>query len=157
MRKEIFDGYLADENGYVISLKRKERKLTGQLNWAGYPMVCLMIGSKQRLIAVHRLIAKAFIPNPLGLPEVNHINGIKSDNRVENLEWISKSDNHKHAHKIGLKNHKADKSHYKKLEWIDVEIIREALSLGVTGKVIAKHYNISCSNVSHIKNRDSWQ
>jgi hypothetical protein len=46
---------------------------------------------------IHRLIAIAFIPNPFDLPEVNHINGKRDDNRIENLEWISRKDNNRHA------------------------------------------------------------
>ena len=53
---------------------------------------------------VHRLVAKAFIPNPNNLPTVNHKNGNKHDNRVENLEWNSYSDNNQHAYANGLKS-----------------------------------------------------
>lgn len=51
---------------------------------------------------IHRLVAKAFIPNPLNLPEVNHIDGNKLNNNVDNLEWVSREENIQHAYRIGL-------------------------------------------------------
>lgn len=56
-----------------------------------------------RLRLTHRVIAQALIPNPDNLPVVNHKNGIRHDNRVENLEWVSSSDNQKHAYRMGLR------------------------------------------------------
>ena len=59
--------------------------------------------SKPRHLRIHRLVAQAFIPNPLGKPEVNHINAIKWDNRASNLEWVTGEENRRHAEKMGLK------------------------------------------------------
>lgn len=66
----------------------------------GYP--CVSIGERNKKL-IHRLVAEAFIPNPEKKPTVNHKNGIKSDNRVENLEWCSYADNNKHAIETGLR------------------------------------------------------
>ena len=66
----------------------------------------------------HRLVAIHFLPNPLNYPEVNHIDGVKSNNRLENLEWCTKSQNKQHAIKLGLwihtENHKKATSDYNK-------------------------------------------
>lgn len=68
-----------------------------------YQLVVLCKDSNKHPIRVHALVAKAFIPNPENKPYVNHINGIKHDNRLENLEWVTKSENELHAHRTGLK------------------------------------------------------
>lgn len=68
----------------------------------GYCQIHLRINSKVRAVKVHRLVAEAFIENPENKETVNHINGIKDDNRVENLEWHTYKENHDHAVANGL-------------------------------------------------------
>ena len=68
----------------------------------GYAVVYLSKEGQQKVGKVHRLVAQAFILNPLGLPQVNHIDGNKANNNVCNLEWCDNSYNQKHAHETGL-------------------------------------------------------
>lgn len=79
--------------------RRKPMMLRPYLNTTGY--FAIDIAKRHHLI--HRLIAEHFIPNPLHKKTVNHINGIKTDNRVENLEWNTQSENNQHAYDSNLK------------------------------------------------------
>lgn len=99
--------YLVSNFGRIASIPRKRTKgglLKPQIGKWGYEHVCIREKGKYKLHKVHRLVAKAFLPNPKNFPQVNHINGIKTDNRVENLEWCSAKHNSKEAHRLGLQN-----------------------------------------------------
>lgn len=71
----------------------KEHFLTLRKDKGGYYRAMLYQDGKSRFIPVHRLIAMAFIPNPEGKPQIDHINGIRTDNRVENLQWATNKEN----------------------------------------------------------------
>lgn len=68
----------------------------------GYEKTTLYKNCKQTTFVTHRIVAEAFIPNPNNLPQINHIDGNKLNNRVDNLEWVTCSDNVKHAYRTGL-------------------------------------------------------
>lgn len=80
----------------------KGKLIKSNLNNKGYYTVCLCKDGVVNKIPIHRIVATAFIPNPNNERVVNHISGIKTDNRVENLEWVSYRENHWHARTHGL-------------------------------------------------------
>ena len=83
-----------------IRNKKTSKILSNKSN--SYVVVSLTRNNVVRRFTVHRIVAQTFIENPLNKKEVNHINGIKNDNRIENLEWCTPSENINHSWRIGL-------------------------------------------------------
>ena len=97
-----YPNYFVTEEGLVFSSKTNKFLKYSHDN-KGYQRVSLYIGNyKTKTIKVHRLVAETFIDNIENKREVNHIDGIKSNNNISNLEWCTGSENVKHAFKIGL-------------------------------------------------------
>lgn len=94
-----FEFYYATKDGLIYGTLNKPMKFE---TYKGYYRIGMRKYGKQKHYSVHRIIAQTFIPNPDNKPIVNHINGIKTDNRVENLEWVTASENQLHAYKTGL-------------------------------------------------------
>lgn len=80
----------------------KPWEMSKQTNGQAYMMVSLYQNAKRKSALVHRLVAEAFIPNPENKPTVNHKNGDKYNNQVDNLEWMTQRENLLHAYKMGL-------------------------------------------------------
>ncbi len=102
---------------------------------------------------IHRLVAEAFIPNPMNLPEVNHKNGIKTDNRAENLEWCTRARNLEHARESGLipEVQKGADNVNAKLTWMQAEEIRKEYSLYKTPhRKLCLKYGVSFATVGDI-------
>ena len=93
------DLYKVSDKGRVYSVRNK-RCLVPKTSKAGYYRVSLSCHGKTKLTSIHRLVALAFIPNPENKPTVNHINEIKMDNRVENLEWATNKEQNIHGTRL---------------------------------------------------------
>lgn len=92
--------YSVDEQGNVYN--KRGKLLSPKKNWDGYERIQLWSKCRNEFVSIHILIAEAFVPNPNGYRVVNHKNGIKNDNRAENLEWCTQQQNIRHAWDTGL-------------------------------------------------------
>ena len=174
--EEIWKDLLGYEEGYQISnlgkLRSKERIV--DYGWKkanrpskilsfregkyGYLYTIISINKIRKTVKPHRLVALNFIPNPLNLPEVNHIDGNKLNNAFWNLEWSTSKDNIRHAYNTGLRvGKKGENSHYAKLNKETVIKIREEYKKGdVTQLNLSNKYNISQAQIQRIVANKNW-
>lgn len=129
-------------------------------NSSGYLMISLCKNGKKKHVYIHRIIAKTFIPNPKNKPCINHKNGIKTDNRLENLEWVTYQENAIHSYKNGLQKIQrgSDRGRVAKLNEKKVKEIRRLYVIkNYSQRQIALKYSLSQSNISHIINYKTWK
>jgi len=131
--------------------------LKPQLINSGYYTVSLYSQGKRKHASIHRLVAESFIPNTENKRCVNHLNGIKTDNRSCNLEWANHSDNLIHAYNRGLNKNKGTGHSNSKFSKKDVEDIRFLLEeQKMQQKDIAKKYCVSKSVITDLKQGNTY-
>lgn len=155
--------YQVSNLGRVKSLKHlKEYFLTYRIEGKGYASVALFKGtvSSRKSYKVHRLVADAFIPNPENKPQINHKDGNKLNNSVENLEWVTNQENIVHAYNNGLIHPnplKGEEAPQHKLTWEEVEYIRKRYAGGDTSThKLAEEFNVTPSCIGLIVRNKRW-
>lgn len=167
-----FEKYLACVDGHIYSSNYnktgKTKQLKEQLDKDGYPYVRLSVNGKHYKKKVHRLIAESFLDKIDEKHQVNHKNGIKTDNMVENLEWCSCRDNIIHAYRVlGKKpTEKMILDFKKRISGVNnpkskinpdiAQNIRKDRKSGLMLKELSRKYNLSVSQIGHICKNKFW-
>ena len=158
---EGWPNYLVSNHGRVRSLPGGRRRgkagrcLKPGYNRRGYVKVSLTDCTKRTTYLVHRLVAAAFIGPANGL-EVNHINGIKADNRPENLEYCTRQENIDHAIRLGRfsgRTYKGTKVHCAKLT---EDAVRDIRSSSDTIVSLSNRFGVSKRAIRSVRNRETW-
>lgn len=153
--EEVFKDVVGFEDYFQISnlgrlfSKRSNKILKLHTNKSGYVSLATKIGGRQGInhcFKLHRVVAEAFLHNPDNKPEVNHKDGIKSNNIVTNLEWSTKSENIQHCNNLGLKRVGIN-SPYAKLNSKQVKKIRESNN---TNASLAREMQVSESTIAKV-------
>lgn len=163
-----YESYLINRNGEIKTSEEYRKTYTDK---DGYKIVFLKGSNKKHdSLRVHRLVAMNFIPNPDNKPQVNHKNGIKDDNRVENLEWVTPSENIKHAYKHNLitnemrkvskpklQGEKHPKAKLTKEDVLKIRRVHDRNSKEHTSTALAEVYNVSPAHIRAIVSRKRWK
>lgn len=150
-----FDHYRVFEDGRIWSDVIKAERVACWNN-RGYAYVDLWNHGLHKKFLVHRLVAKAFVPNPEGKPAVNHIDGNHKNNHFTNLEWCTIKENNQHAFRNGAMNNAIGRK--RRFTWEEAEWIRFAVSSGrVTQKEISETMGVGQSLISQIITRHTYK
>lgn len=150
---EVFDDGRIELNGKPL----KARK-----NSQGYLRVSVHKNGQRKRYFCHRLVAKAFIPNPLDKPEVNHKDGNPLNNNLSNLEWVTSSENKLHAYRTGLRkpspNYGEDcgTSKLKEEDVLHIRSVAKESGRYYGRKKLAKKYGVSENAIKYVVNGRTW-
>ena len=148
-RKLTIDDYEITRDGKVIN-KHAGHTLAPQPNGKGY----LRVSIGKKLMFIHRLVAEKYIPNPENKPQVNHKDGNKLNNCVDNLEWVTNQENRNHAVDNDLQV-TGEKCSWAKLTEENVKEIRA--NPGYENEYWARKFKVSRSTISDVVNYRTWK
>ena len=154
-----YPNYAVSITGLVLNIKRN-RLVAQNMDRGGlYKRVTLWKGNKCNGAYVHRLVASAFLLNPQGKPQVNHIDGDKLNNHVENLEWVTAKENNDHARDVLNRPFaKGELSGKNILSRSEVDEIRARYTRGkISHESLAKEYGVSRPTISTLLAGKSWR
>jgi hypothetical protein len=159
MRKDIigYEGlYQIDDKANVYSLRKNGKKLIPHLHHSGYYYTILSVGGKSKYLIRARLVAIHFIPNPENKKEVNHKNGIKTDDRVSNLEWVTPSQNILHYYDVLGKGSRRKINQYT----MDGIFVKQWPSISSASKSVngsSGNITITCQGKNHYAYGYKWK
>lgn len=145
--------YEVSSLGEIISFRQRLRILRPGIGTTGYHLVVLGRGNTRK---VHRLVAEAFIPNPENKPFVNHKNGNPLDNRVENLEWCTPTENARHCRHVLNRNWLRERIPQSVLKLKEVKEIKAILDFGISQNQVAKAYGVCPESIRKIALGITW-
>ena len=148
-KKYDLSDYEVTKEGDIYN-KHNGHKVKPQPNGKGY--LRFWVGGKY--LFVHRVVAQKYVPNPDNKPQINHIDGNKVNNNANNLEWVTNTENRKHAINNGLHT-SGEQCPWSKLTQADVNYIRSHCEIPT--KELAKRYCVADSTIRAVKNNRSWK
>lgn len=148
-KRLAIEDYEITKNGQVIN-KHTGKVVKPQKNGKGY----LRVAIGKKLMFIHRMVAEKYVPNPDNMPQVNHKDGNKENNCVDNLEWVSNQQNRNHAVNTGLQIH-GERCPWAKLTEEQVDFIRKHTEL--SSIELAKVFNVTDSNIRILRRGESWK
>lgn len=145
-------------DGQVINNKTK-KKLKPFVNNGYYRINLYDSENSRKTLYLHRLIAETYIPNPNNKPEVNHIDGNKLNNSIDNLEWVDRIENSKHSYKYGLQKARRSKNNERHKSVLQIDLNGRLIKKWDCVMDIERELNLSSGGISNCclgKNKTSY-
>lgn len=142
--------------GTLHTTTKPDKIISSYVEKNGYATVAVQVAGKRKKFQLHHLVARAFCTGYEPGLCVNHINGVKTDNRPSNLEWVTLAQNTKHAWSTGLVNLRGENSPLHKLTSGQVRIIRRLLKLGASSNELAVLVGVDVKTITGIRDGLKW-